>query len=264
MSSDSDREKMQHDIDELLKWADTWQMEFNAKKCKIMHFGRTNPHFSYCMGGYAPAGTLLEVVSEEKDIGVIVCDSLKPSSQCAKAAKKANCILGQMSRSFLYRDKVVWVRLYVTYVRPHLEFSVQAWSPWYVKDVELLEQVQRRAVNMVAGLKSRSYEGKLKELGLTSLEERRKRGDLIQVWKYIHGGSNLIRLASDQHARLSRQTAKPYNICRVDAVKEVRKNFFVSRCVESWNSLPHCLQAEETLVDFKKSLDAYHSIVGSF
>ena len=56
-----------------------------------MHFGRTNPHNSYCMGGYAPADTVLEKVSEEKDIGVIVRKSLKPSNQCAKVAKKAKC-----------------------------------------------------------------------------------------------------------------------------------------------------------------------------
>ena len=115
--SEEDCAKMQSDINKLLEWADTWQMEFNTKKCKIMHFGRTNPHHCYCMGGYAPAGTVLEEVSDEKDIGVIVSDTLKPSNQCARAAKRANSILGQMRRAFHYRDKVVWVRLYKTYVK---------------------------------------------------------------------------------------------------------------------------------------------------
>ena len=92
---------MQKDIDRLLEWADLWQMEFNAKKCKIMHFGRRNPQYNYCMGGYAPAGTILENVADEKDIGVIVSNTLKPSNQCAKAAKKAMSVLGQMTRAFL-------------------------------------------------------------------------------------------------------------------------------------------------------------------
>ena len=117
---------------------------------------------------------------------------------------------------------------------------------------------------MVIGLRAKTYEGKLKELGLTTLQERRKRGDLIQVWKLVHGGSNLIRLAPDQHARLSRHTAKPLNLCRVEANKEVRKNFFTVRCGDMWNSLPHAIQAEEDLVEFKKLLDWHHSIVGSF
>ena len=53
--NENDRIAMQKDIDRLLEWADLWQMEFNAKKCKIMHFGRRNPQYNYCMGGYAPA-----------------------------------------------------------------------------------------------------------------------------------------------------------------------------------------------------------------
>ena len=62
--SEEDRERMQEDIDHLLEWAETWQMDFNSKKCKIRHFGKTNPCYSYCMGGYAPGGTVLEEVQE--------------------------------------------------------------------------------------------------------------------------------------------------------------------------------------------------------
>ena len=67
-----------------------------------------------------------------------------------------------MRRSVLYRDKVVWVKLYKTFVRPHLECSVQAWSPWLKKDISVLEKVQQRAVNMVVGLEGLEYEEKLK------------------------------------------------------------------------------------------------------
>ena len=250
---------MQHDIDKLLEWAETWQMEFNAKKCKIMHIGRSNPQYNYCMGGYAPAGTVLVEVSEEKDIGVIVSNTLKPSAQCAKAAKKANSILGQMSRSFHYRDKYVWIHLYKTYVRHHLEFSVQSWSPWYDKDIELLEKVQRRAVNMVVGLTSHTYEGKLKELNLPTLKERRMRGDMIQVWKYVHGVNpgltNLFQMAGTQHQRVSRHTGNPLNICRQNARLDVRKNFFTVRSIDNWNRLPNYVKAQTDLVEFKKTFD---------
>ena len=67
--TEEDQIKMQNDIEKLMEWAETWQMDFNSKNCKVMHFGRTNPKFNYCMGGYAPAGTVLESVQEEKDIG---------------------------------------------------------------------------------------------------------------------------------------------------------------------------------------------------
>ena len=257
---EEDREKMQRDIDKLLEWADMWQMQFNATKCKMMHLGGKNVGYTYCMGGYAPAGTILESVKEEKDIGVIVSDSLKPSAQCARAAKKANGILGQMSRSFHYRDRTVWIHLFKTYVRHHLELSVQSWSPWYAKDINLLEKVQQRAVGMVVGLKSKSYEGKLKELGLPSLYDRRLRGDMIQVWKYLHGhnpgGDKLFKMASDQ-SRYSRHTSKIWNISRTESKLEVRKNFFVCRCVDKWNSLPHKVQGAEDLNAFKNAYDKF-------
>ena len=259
--NDDDRRAMQRDIDKLNKWTETWQMDFNYKKCKIMHFGSTNPKYCYCMGGYAPAGTVLEVVTEEKDIGVIVSDSLKPSAQCAKAVKKANSILGQMSRTVHYRDKDVWINLYKTYVRQHLESSVQAWSPWYVKDIELLERIQERAVNMVTGLRSKVYSDELRELKLTTLHDRRIRGDMIQTWKYVHGrnpgGKNLFNMSKDQHERLSRHTSKPLNIARPNARLEIRKNFFTSRCVGKWNSLPHSVQKVEELNDFKNAYDKF-------
>ena len=147
------------------------------------------------------------------------------------------------------------------YVRPDIEFAVQAWSPWYAKDIDLLEKVQMRAVNMVVGLVSTSYEGKLRELNLTSLSERRARGDMIQVWKYLHkqnpGGERLFKMSNEQHTRLSRHTFKPWNISRPHANLDVRRNFFTMRVVDKWNSLPHEVQDAEDLNQFKNPYDAF-------
>ena len=93
------------------------------------------------MGGHAPGGQILEVTICEKDIGVLITNDLKPSLQCASAAQKANQLQGRMSRSFPYRDKYTWIRLYKVYVRHLLEYCVQAWSPWLKSDIELLDSV---------------------------------------------------------------------------------------------------------------------------
>ena len=100
VKDEKDREELQKDLDNLMEWSVEWQMLFNASKCKVVHFGRNNPGFNYTMGGYAPAGSVLEAVVEEKDVGVVIHNTLKPSVQCAKAAKKANQVLGQMARAF--------------------------------------------------------------------------------------------------------------------------------------------------------------------
>ena len=115
---------LQNNIDALVTWSDDWQMLFNADKCKVVHIGKHNPGFSYTMGGFAPAGRVLGYSEVEKDLGVLVSQSLKPSEQCAAAARKANQVLGQMARSLSYRDRNTWLKLYRMYVHPHLEYSV--------------------------------------------------------------------------------------------------------------------------------------------
>ena len=71
-----------------------------------------------------------------------------------------------------------------TYVWPHLEYAMAAWSPLNQGDKEFLESVQRRAVMMITNLKGRTYHQRLKELGMITLKERRERG-LIQAYKVI-------------------------------------------------------------------------------
>lgn len=261
VENENDRAAMQRDIDNLMEWTDTWQMQFNAGKCKVLHVGRNNPGYSYTMGGYAPAGTVLETTVEEKDVGVMIHSSLKPSAQCAKAAKKANQVLGQMSRAFTYRDKYTWVRLYKQYCRPHLEFSVQAWSPWTVADKVLLESVQKRAIKMVSGLEGKTYEDRLKEVGLTTLEDRRQRGDMIEVWKILHGKDDVdsgtwFSLAGEHAQRETRQSSDPLNLVKPRARLDIRQNFFSIRVVDKWNSLPSQIKSAKSINAFKNAYDS--------
>jgi hypothetical protein len=98
-----------------------------------------------------------------------------------------------MARAFHYRDRNIYLRLYVQYVRPHLEFASSAWSPWAEVDKEVLEKIQRRAISMVSGLKGKDYNQKLLELGLTTLEERRHQVDMIPTFKIVRGFDKVDR-----------------------------------------------------------------------
>ena len=91
---------LQEDINNLCQWSKDWQMLFNVKKCKVLHIGHNNAYCDYSMNG-----EILQSVTEETDLGIIVSNDLKPSKQCVSAVKKANMTLGMIKRHIVSRNK---------------------------------------------------------------------------------------------------------------------------------------------------------------
>ena len=134
-------------------------------------------------------GQILDEVISEKDFGVVFSKDLKVRQQCEEAYKRASQILGLIHRTIQFRNSSALVTLYKSVVRLHHEHCSVAWSPHYVKDKALLERVQHRFTRMFAKLKGLPYSQRLAKLHLWSLEERRNRADLIEIFKMIKGFS---------------------------------------------------------------------------
>jgi len=183
---DDDRSALQSDLDNLVAWSRKWQLRFNRDKCKVLHMGRCNSKPQYTMQDESGQTHILQETTEEKDLGIWMDNCLKFSVHAARAASKANQILGLIRRSFVHLDSPLMKQLYISMVRPHLEYGNVVWYPQFKKDKEILENVQHRATKLVPSVSKYSYEERLRKMDLPSLSYRRLRGDLIETFKYLH------------------------------------------------------------------------------
>jgi len=179
---------LQEDIDNLVDWADKWQLKFNADKCSTLHLGNRNQNWDYQMRKHGSEDrVVLKGSDAERDLGVMVDSELKFSKHVETQVNKANRILGLIRRSFEYMDCETMRVLFISLVRPHLEFANSVWSPRFEKDKQLIEGVLRRATKCVPGFKDMDYEQRLNAMKIPSMSYRRLRGDLIETYKFTHG-----------------------------------------------------------------------------
>ena len=147
------------------------------------------------------------------------------------------------------------LRLYKSVVRPHVEYCTTAWSPHYVKDKELIERIQHRFTRMIPEIKALPYTERLQRLNLWTLEGRRVRADLIEVFKMINGLTNVkfeVFFEFDTNCR-TRGHARKLKKNRFN--RDLRQHFFTERIINVWNKLDNQTVMASSLNSFKNNLD---------
>jgi ribonuclease P/MRP protein subunit RPP40 len=252
-----DRNRLREDLEKLFKWTEDWQMNFNLDKCKVMHVGNKNNENSYVIDRH-----ILESVEEEKDPGIVLNNKFKVGTHCAKVAKKANQVLGLIYRTFSNKNKNIVIKLNKSLVRPHLDYCFQVWRPHLQRDVDLLERVQKRATRMISECKELSYKERLRKVGLTTLETRRIRADLLEVYKIVNRLEGIDE--KDFFLRKNVATRRTYS-SRINSCAFLKKRFkldmgkysFCNRVINGWNKLPEIIVQATSINAFNGKLDRY-------
>ena len=251
----ADEENLQENLNRLQTWSNDWLLPFNETKCNIIRVGNVS---SSNRRVYRLNGIPLKEVDTQKDLGVWIMPSLKPSLHCAKVSKSAMSVLYLVKRAFSTFTDDCFKKVFGTFVRPLLESAIQVWRPWAAKDINLLERVQRRATKLVIGQGSQPYETRLSNLNLFPLRYRQLRGDLILTFRILRVRD--CSLVSEDFFELATTTnlrGHPLKLRVTGARLDTRKYFFSKRVVEAWNALPPDVVMSESLAVFKRKLDQY-------
>lgn len=246
---------LQKDLDVLHNWSVENKLPFNFGKCRVINIGKRFD-FTYTLGSHQLAWT-----NEEKDLGVWISSSLKTSIQCNAVYKKTSQVLALLKRTFGRFTRETFPIIINTYIRPNMEYAVQAWSPWLQKDVTLLQRIYHRATKLVIGFQNMTYDERIAHLDLFDFYYRRIRGDLILTYKILNTPNHPLQsLFQRGPNRVTRQHR--FSLAVPNSRLNCRRYFFSVRVCFLWNSLPESVVSCSNISLFKIALDSHIKTIG--
>ncbi|MGL5607408.1 MAG: reverse transcriptase domain-containing protein [Aeromonas veronii] len=245
-------------LDHLYEWCIEWSLPVHPTKCCFMAIGAAAMPLNLKIGP-----TLLRETRLEPDLGILVSSDLCQSNEALRKSNAASRLLWAIRRSFERLTPSLFRTLFISHVRPVLEYGQPAFHPVLQRDIDRLERVQRRGSKMVTGMRHISYPRRLAELSLFSLHYRRVRGDLIYTWKILKGqlGAELQEFFKLNNESITR--GHTFKLLKSRRHKVDTRLTLSTRVVNTWNALPQNVISSNTVDTFKTRLDAFMGTPGN-
>ena len=248
-----DQIQLQNDLKSLEEWASLWGMRFNATKCYLMSIHRSQKPLTYM---YTLDNHILEKVTNNPYLGVILSEDLKWATHINKICNKANSTLGFIRRNLKNCDKSFKETAYISLVRSVLDYSSTVWDPHLKKDITRIENIQRKAARFVKSdyKQTSSVTSMMDELGWKPLHERRREQRLTLLFKIVN---DLVAIPADQHIRYNNRTSRNRHSKQLkveSANSDIYKNSFFPRTIIDWNNLPQSAIDCDTVENFKRTI----------
>lgn len=247
-------ETCQRDINTVYQVAKSWGLQMNYTKCAVLHFCQKVIDFSGLedVAHYSLGNDMLPEKDIALDLGISVDVSLKFHKHISTISCIASAVANSLLKSTVNRDRTFMSTLYVSQIRPLLEYSSSVWSLGCIEAlVNSLESVQRRWTKCVDGLGNLPNSTRLQFLNSFSVKGRLLRPDLIKMWQIVHGKSYLNFDDFFYHPGVSITRGHQHKLAHVRTSFEIRKCSFVVRKIGLWNSLPESVVTSSSLESFK-------------
>ena len=253
INSESDCKNLQKDLDTLQAWASTWQMCFNPTKCEFL---RVTNKKNITKFQYSIQNDTIQEVNQAKYLGVTITNNLSWSEHIKIITNKANSMIGFLRRNFHHCPIQTKSALYLSLVRPILEYAVTVWAPYHHSDNSQLEAVQRRAARFVMNCYDcfHSVSNMIQNLNWPTLAKRRDQFKSIMMYKIIH---NIVHIQPELPFTYSQSTNTRGHHLKIQQpatrIDSYLYSFFPS-AIKLWNSLPLNVVDSRTLDNFKCKL----------
>ena len=255
IKTSSDYTALQGDVDSIGSVVTCKYLEFNADKCRVMVISRKRlqsiPPPSFYLNG-----TQLNQVTSYKYLGVTITSNLSWLPHITSLCNKARKLVGMIYRRFYqHSDSHTLLKLYLTIIRPHLEYASPVWDPYHKTEVEAIESVQKFALRMSLKSWSTDYDHLLLESKLLSLKTRRSVLNLNQLYKIMKNLTHYPNAPITQRdIPYSNRRINATTVCVPHASTCAYQNSFFPKTLSLWNTLPEEITSCTTVVAFKRHL----------
>ena len=261
LANETDAVDLQEDLFHIYQWSVTNNMEFNDLKFELLRYG-TNTELKHNTSYISPTFKLIEEKDAVKDLGVTLSSDATFKQHINNVIESAKNMCSWILRTFTTRQKDVMITLYKSLVRPILEYASALWSPINKGDIQKLEQIQQSFIRKIKGI-SKDYHIALKQLNLYSLERRRERYIIIQVWKMLEGLAPNLNPSLKIQVNMQQRRGRTLHVHKLATtpshLQQIKRQSIRCYGVKLFNSLPKAVRniTNTSTEKFKHALDKF-------
>jgi len=278
IASDADTSSLQQQLNSIYVWADTNNMSFNETKFECLSFGKSNRIPIY----KTSSNNAVEVKESLRDLGITIENNLTFKKHILATVTKGHRMAGWALRTFISRDQYLMKTLLKSLIVSQVEYGCVIWGPYNQQQINELERVQSRFTSRIACFNRYdatldkyicqvTYDERLKQLGIYSLQRRRERYAIIYMYKVLIGlvPNPGFDCYPDNRTQWKIRSKMIPATSRVPTwIKNARNSSLFVTGPVMFNSLPYQLREKEAntqiplklqLSNFKNALDKYLS-----